>query len=601
MATVELSTDDLNAVERAKANQGKDPLDDPKNKKKLELTQEFVAVLQRAIKSIGLYRHATGKYMEFIERPHQALSKIVDELGAVSFKVETQAFTLFNEPLMTAEGGENIPYKFYRDGIRALIFRPGISAEELLKFTLIAISDPKRGDEDILSQLWTASFEHVEYILVEGFTIGEMNEEEVQIEVDKVVGYLYSRLRSNSEDYMRFARLSAEDLEIKLDAVDSLRGAVIAGETANAELKRRVGDELREDGLKLFNKLVAVLMQNIEQSGGKIDADEMRETLVQVLDALLLQEDFASINQILVKLKGLERNPTLAETASTLRESFISKMSDSQRIDRIGDVLKAGKPKNGADIFRYLMTLDTHAVVPLLDILDGMELPENRQLICDALAALGRDAPEPFIARINSEKSQTVHDMLYIVDKCDHPDKLKIFATALKNNNMAVRLAALTIITKSRTEGARKLVVEALSDPAPQVRIGAARALARYDREKAVAEIMRIIKSPEFEKRDEKERMALYAALGATDTPQVFQFFQQIVEQKPTLLRKKRINDEKQLAVHGLGNSTSLVAFKLLQLVEQDKTADAELLTAARKAMFNVKKALTGDPNAAKS
>jgi hypothetical protein len=501
---------------------------------------------------------------------------------------------------MSAEGGENIPYKFYRDGIRALIFRPGITAEELLKFTLIAISDPKRGDEDILSQLWGASFEHVEYILVEGFTIGEMNEEEVAIEVDKVVSYLYGRLRSNSEDYMRFARLSAEDLDIKLEGVDQLRGAVIAGETANDELKRRVSDELREDGVRLFNKLVNVLFQTIEQSAGKLDPDEMRETLIQVLDALLLQEDFASINQILVKLKALERNPALAETAVHLRETFIGKMGESQRLDRIGDIFKAGKPKNGPDIFRYLMTLDSNGVVPLLEILEGIELPENRQLVCDALAALGKDAPEPFISRLNSEKSQTVHDMLYIVDKCDHPDKLKIFASALKNNNLAVRLAVLSIITKSRTEGARKLVVEALNDDAPQVRVGAARALAKYDREKAVAEILRVVKSPEFEKREQKEQIAIYAALGATDAAQALQFFQGIVEQKATLLRKKKINEEKLLAVHGLGNSTSLVAFKLLQFVEQDKTADAELLTATRKAMFNVKKALTGDPNAAK-
>ena len=600
MATVELSNEDLNAVDRARENQGKDPLDDPKNKRKLELTQEFVSVLQRGIKSIGLYRHATGKYMEFIEKPHQALSKIVDELGAVSFKVETQAFTLFNEPLMAAEGGDNIPYKFYRDGIRALIFRPGITAEELLKFTLTAISDPKRGDEDILSQLWAGNFEHIEYILVEGFTIGEMDEDEVQIEVDKVVSYLYSRLRSSSDDYMRFARLSAEDLEIKLDAVDQLRGAVIAGESANDELKRRVKDELREDGIKLFNKLVNVLFLNIEQSAGQANPDELRETLVQVLDALLLQEDFASINQILVKLKALERNSQLAETAGALRDAFIAKMGESQRLDRIGDVLKAGKPKNAPDIFRYLMTLDPNAVMPLLEILDGIEVPDNRVLICDALAALGKDNPEPFVARLNSEKSQTVHDMLYIVDKCDHPDKLKIFASALKNNNLAVRLAALTIITKSRTEGARKLVVEALSDAAPQVRVGAARALAKYDREKAVAEILRVVKHPEFEKREQKEQIAIYAALGATDSPQAFQFFQQIVEQKPTLLRKKKVNEEKLLAVHGLGNSTSLVAFKILQLVEQDKTVDAEVLTAARKAMFNVKKALTGDPNAAK-
>lgn len=576
---------------------GEDPLKRPENKKKYELTAEFVQHLQRAIKSIGLYRHATGKYLEFIAKPHQALSQVLDQLGPVSFKVETQSFTLFNQPLMEADTGENIPYKFYRDGIRALIFRPGITEDEMLKFTLIAISDPKRGDEDVLSQLWTASFEHIEYVLVEGFQIGEMSEEEVQIEVDKVVSYLYSRLRGNSDDYMRFARLSAADLEIQLEGVDQLRGAVIAGETSGDELKRRVADEFREDGIKIFNKLVAVLFHTIETMGMQ-NLEETRETFVQVLDALLLQEDFAAINQILVKLKALERNAALADAAQALRDYFVAKMGDSQRLDRIGDIMKGGKPKNGADIFRYLMTLDANAVFPLLDILEGIELADNRQLVCDALAALGKESPEPFVARLNSEKSQTVHDMLYIIDKCDYPDKLKIFASALKNKNLAVKLEALQVITRSRTEGARKLVTEALSDEASQVRVGAARALARYDREKAVAEILRIIKSPEFEKRDQKEQIAFYAALGATDAPGALSFFQTLIEVKPSLLNKKKVNEHKLLAVNGLGNSTSLIAFKLLQVVEADKSADEALLTATRKAMFAVKRQLTGDPNA---
>jgi hypothetical protein len=573
-----------------------DPLDDPKNQRKLELTGEFCQLLVRAIKSIGLYRHATGKFHEFIERPHATLTKVLDELGAVSFKVETQAFSLFNQDLLGSESGENIPYKFYKDGIRALIFRPGIEPEELLKFTLIAISDPKRGDEDILTQLWSAGFSHIEYILVEGFKIGDMSEDEVAIEVDKVVSYLYSRLRSSSDDYMRFARLNAEDLDIKLEGVDQLRGAVIVGESANEELKRRVADELREDQVKLFNKLVNVLFQSLEQ-GGSQDPAELRDTFGQVLDALLLQEDFASINQVLVKLRALDRNPQLADTARSLREFFINKMGESQRLDRIGELLKAGKPKNLPDIFRYMTTLDATAVIPLLNILDGLEQPENRQMICDVLAALGRDAPEPFVARINSERSQTVHDMLYIVDKCDHPDKLKIFASALKNKNLAVRIEALGVITRSRTEGARKMVVEALVDEAPQIRLGAARSLAKYDREKAVADILRVVRAPEFEKRDSTEKQGIYAALGATDSPGAFSFFQSVVEKKPSLLNKKRINEEKALAAHGLGSATSLAAFKLLQMIEQDKSADSELVGVARRSMFNVKKALTGDPN----
>lgn len=579
--------------------QKKNPLDDPENVKKLQLTQEFCLTLVRTIKNIGLYRHATGKFMEFVEKPSQQLAAITEQLGAVSFRCETQAFTLFGQDLWGSETGENIPYKFYRDGIRNLIFRPGITAEELLTFVLIAISDTKQGDEDILQQLWAASFQHIEYVVVEGLTIGDMSEEEVQVQVDQIMSYLYQRLRSNSEDYLRFARLSAEDLELKLDQVDQIRGAVIAGETADDELMRRVKEELKEDmELRLFNKLVVVLFQCIE-SNTISDVAELKDTFVQVLDAMVLREDFATVNQLLTKLKAMERNSSLAGLSNELRTFLTMKMGESQRLETLAQVLRNSRPKSPSDMFRYFMVLSNNVVPALLDILDTVEIPENRTMLCDVLATLGKDSPDPFVARMESERSQTIHDMLYIIDKCDFPDKVKIFGNALKNKNLAVKLEALGVIGRSRTEGARKLLTDALTDIAPQVRLGAARALVTFDREKAVPEILKVIKSPEFDKRELPERTQWYVALGSTISQGALTFLKEVIDRKASLLNRKRVAEDKLMAVAGLGAATSVVSFKILQTMEQEKGLDPELLNAVRRAMFNVKKALFGDPNAA--
>ena len=78
--------------------------------------------------------------------------------------------------------------------------------------------------------------EHVEYVVVEGFTMEGTSEEEVQVEVDQVVGYLYARLKTNSDDYLRFARVSAEDLDAKLDGVDQMRGVVVGGPKSRATM-----------------------------------------------------------------------------------------------------------------------------------------------------------------------------------------------------------------------------------------------------------------------------------------------------------------------------------------------------------------------------
>ena len=130
-------------------------------------------------------------------------------------KIDMTNMTLFKQDLFTEENP--LSYKFFKDGIRTLVFHPDITVEELVQFTMIALSDPDRGAEDLNAQLWKAQIKHIEYIMVEGFRMDEFSEEEVQVEVDKIVDFLQQRLRSNSNDYLRFARVTEQDLEMAWD------------------------------------------------------------------------------------------------------------------------------------------------------------------------------------------------------------------------------------------------------------------------------------------------------------------------------------------------------------------------------------------------
>src|SRR5690606_34601241 len=106
-----------------------------------------------------------------------------------------------------------------------------------------------------------------------------------------------------------------------------------------------------------------------------------------------------------VKLRAMERDPARQEIAGSLRIFFQGKMGEEQRIRRIGDILASTRLEQPNEVSRYLQALDASAVVPLLEVLEQISLPENRQMVCDALASLGRQNPEPFVNRLASEKS----------------------------------------------------------------------------------------------------------------------------------------------------------------------------------------------------
>jgi HEAT repeat protein len=569
----------------------KDPMDDPVTRDKIDLAKTFAFQLLKGIKQIGMYRHQESRFEEFLHNSHVAIDSYTHKFGPLSLKVETQNFSLLGQHLFAEDSP--LPYKFFRDGIRQLIFRPELELHELVQFTLISLSDPERGAEEIMAQLWKAQLPHLEYVAVEGFKFAEFSEEEVQVEVDQVVSYLYSRLRSNSDDFMRFARLSAEDLESDISEIEQLRGAVIQGETATDDLKARIQREVQEEETnRLFPKLVSAVFQVVE--GGLEDPQLVEEMLVQLLDALLLQEDVATINQIVLKLRAMEKSSP-SDALSQLRQTFTTRMGEEQRLTRVGEILKNSLPKNPADLTRYLQALGTEAVPVLLNVLETIDIPESRHLLCDSLAPFATEVPEPFVNRLQSEKPQIVRDMVYILEKCHHPHRIKLFGQVLKHDNLAIRLEAMSIIAKGRTGESRKLISDCLGDENSQVRSTAARLLPEFDRERAFMDLSVVLKSPHFEKKPPDERAAFYAALGSTGVPSALTLLGEMLKVKPSLLNKKKVLDDKLLAVRGLGATHTVQAYKLLQELVEDKSQPPEVLMAARKAMYQTKKTLFGE------
>lgn len=571
-----------------------EPSADPVIREKVEMARNFTFQLLKGIKQIGMYRHNESKFPEFLGRALEVIREYTDKHGPLSLKVEQQNFMLHNEALFSED--TPLPYKFFRDGIRQLIFRPGLTIEEMVHFTLIALSEPERGADDVLAQMWKANMEHVEYVVVEGFTMDGASEEEVAVEVDKVVGYLYARLQTNSEDYLRFARVSADDLDAQLEGVEQIRGVVVQGTYATDSLKAKLQKEIdEEETSRLFPKLVSAIFQVVE--GGVEDVGLLEEIFVQLLDAMLIQDDHGTINQMVLKLRALAQREDVVEGGPIARllGYFVQKMGEEQRLIRMGESLKYAKAKNPTDIVRYLQALDEHAIIPLLTVLETIEVQENRTLLCDVLAGFAKNRPDPFVIRLQSDRPQTIRDMVYILEKCQHPDRMKMFQQVLKGRNLVVKLEVMNIIALSHSSESRKMIADLLNDGISQVRMQAAKLLPEFDRDKAYLDILRIIKNSDFEKKTPDERTAFYAALGSTAIPNALTWMTNLLAVRPSLLNKKKVLDDKMLAIQGLAAACNVHSYKVLQGVLEDKSQPVEVLSAARKAMYQTKKALFGD------
>lgn len=572
----------------------KDPMADPAIRKQVEVARNVAFALLKGVKTIAMYRHNESKYGEYLQKAWEAVNGYTETYGALNLRVEITNFSLFKQDVFTEENP--IPYKFFKDGIRQIIFRPGFTLEEMTRFTMISLSDPERGADDINAQLWRAQMPHFEYIMVEGFKVDNMSEEEVQVEVDKIVDYLQRRLRTNSDDFVRFARLSEQDLEMQMDNIDQMRGVVITGVTATPDLKARLQREVHEEeNQRLFPKLISAVFQVVEN--GVTDAKLLGDMFNQLLDAMLLQEDFAIINQVVLKLRAMEQRAGPDSSIGELLRNFVTQMGAEQRLNRIGDILKYARLKHPPEVIKYLSSVGADAIPSLLTTLEVIELAENRTLLCDVMVVFARQNPDLFVERLRtSEKPQIQRDMVYVLDRANHPDKIKFFSSALRSKNLALKLEVMAIVARGRTGEARKLISQLLEDETLQVRLQAARVLPEFDREKAYTDLLRIVKDKGFEDKTPQEKEGLYAALGSTGVGGAVQFFAQVLGQKSGLFNKQKVIQDKQLALAGLAGACTIQTAKVLQEATEDKSQPPEVAQAARKYLARVRKQLFGNP-----
>ncbi|MGC4120020.1 MAG: hypothetical protein QM765_36660 [Myxococcales bacterium] len=507
-----------------------------------------------------------------------------------------EALLLGEAPVMT----EAIPGRLFREGVRHLTLRPGIGEAEFTKFASILFSAEKAGDS-LVAHFYEANFQSIEYVVVEGFRVGELSEEETQVEVDKIVEYLYGRLRGQTDDTLAFARVMASDLDLKLEGIDVVRGLLLDGNEVSASFRQRIQQELHQDeAVRVHRQLVGTLLGGL-RSGLLTHAKPVVEILLQMIDGMLLQDDHPSIARILKDLAAMETASGGPQTPpGEVRRGVLKELGAMARVARFAEALKTNASVDLAAVAACLAELDDGALVALADALETLEQAEHRALFVDALAKAGREKPEFFVSRLNAQKPQTVRNMVAIIDKARFADSAKYIASAIKNPNPLVRAEIASILGNSADGAAvHGILLQATTDKEPIVRAAAFRAMAQAAPKRAAADLMRLPKLPDWDKRPDDEKALVFSCLGATEQPDVIQYLASLLQQKKSLLGGRKIQELKALAIKAFSCMENLQAVRVLQAASEARDEDPELATAARKAMLQVKKAMAERTKAA--
>ncbi|MEO1231609.1 MAG: HEAT repeat domain-containing protein [Myxococcota bacterium] len=561
--------------------------------------ERFVLLLLKGIKNIGIYRHAEERFADYLKPAHDALESILEEQGSLPLKLGPYTLHYKKHVVYEDEDRENLTYKFFKDGMRFIIFRHGIPLEEVLRFVLLAMenySERALFHEDMITRFWKEDFQFIDDVVVDGFGFGDLSEEEVEVEVEKIIGYLRKQLAARSDDITRFARLSAADLELELADVEQVRGGIVSGRPAQEDDKARLQEELlHEQRTRLFAKMVLILFQVIELQAEPGDEEMLLEAVTQVLDLLLVSEDVkgaVALLQRFEKIQGRQMPRERKRMVTSMRDEFRRLMNEPHRLAAVGQYLALSKTLDERAVRAYLSACGEDELIPLVEMLQGMERAVARTLLIEVLAVIGRNHVEIFARRLEHNSSSVVKDMLAIIHAINPPGKIDIVARCLDHPNIMIRLEGLKTLAKSDEPESLKYIERALSDEDIQMRLGALRALALRSPERSAPLFIKQMQAGDFMQRESRERITIATALGETKSPAALTYLSGVFTQKSSIFGRGKVNEMKILAVTGLAAMRSLEAFHVLAQEVQNRNHSMEVLQACRKAALRLKEIL---------
>lgn len=568
------------------------------------LSKAFEAV-ERALKTIAFNRHRRDSYAEYFQPAYEQLTRILDENGTLELKLEVSTLVWGREHVLEDDSSErNIIFPLWQEGVRLLVITPGVPLAELLRFFTIVIGVEHRDpSEDLLTRLWREELKHIDWVVMTDFAlVDDDSAAEVEVEVEKVLTYLHHELTSDKGESISFARVSLDDLELKLENLAQIRRTKVEhAKVASPEECARIQEEILTDEMLLLEKICGILFQVMELPANEREVNDIAAAFEQLLDGLILEGKFAAIEKVIERLNQFAYRADLPlpnrELARSCNDKLSTLMLAGQRVRAVATALNTGATKDLEGVSRYLTRLGPPATVQLLDLLDTLVAPHHRRMVADVLVEVGRYGVQLFANRLATASSNLAKELLYVIDRINPPNKLELFAGVLKHENAVLRMEGLSAIGRTQDDRCFKIILDTfLTHEVPQMRAHAARILAGYPPEKAREPLLEAVRDEAFEQRPEGEKRAIFAALARLEDDVTREFLRQTLAEKASLLHKRRVDERKLMVIAALATAPSLVTLQMLAEVAKDpKLHSKEVVEAARKAAVAMHARLLGE------
>lgn len=511
----------------------------------------------KAKKTFRMYPKNNPVYTKVLNDSYSKFRDFFDYKDSYTLKISQNSITYDSEKIYyNPEKEDNLALFFFKDGLREITFKKGLTIEELEEFLrIISLDFDREVMDDVVTMLWERDFQNIQYVVDETFLI-DIDEEEYESVSEKSI----KDKITDVSDLMR-----AYEDGFKEDVTKPVSVVPLTDKDLQLLVK-----ELEKDAYDKTDKLINILFEILKQADNDNDVDDVVGFLRDVIRYSLSHGDLGSVVNIIRKVKELEKDDWLSESVKKRLNSLLIFLGSEEIIAILAEILDSGIEIE-LDLFNeYVNVLDKGAIGPFIKYLGELKTIKARKIVIEALITLGRKDIYAIAHALEDNRWYVVRNVIYILRRIGDRKAVEYLLRTVKHSDIRVRKEVIRTLGELGGNEVIQTLRDCLNDPDIQVRLSAVKALGAIKTEVTKKIIMNLIADKSFNNKDLSEKKETFETLSRWKDQDVFEFLIKIIN-KRAFFNRSRIFENKACAAYTLGLIGNKDALPILHKLSDSK------------------------------
>ncbi|MBI4655060.1 MAG: HEAT repeat domain-containing protein [Nitrospirae bacterium] len=500
--------------------------------------KHIIQTLLKAKKNIRLYPANNPIYVKTINDTFVVFDEFLNYKDELVLKIkQKEIFYGSDHVYHNPEKENNFAFFFFKDGIRELSFKKGLSKHELEGFLKsIAVDfDREAIEDDIVTLFWEMDFTNIKYIVDESFlTEDEDFETKATNEIKSKVPNVDTFMKAYSDAF------NAED--VKETSIINI---------TNEDL-HLLAKEKENDLQDKTNKLLKVVLEMILQTESTAELENIYHTLKDLIIYSLENKNLPVFINIIKKAKETAENNVTPDNVKKQINLLLSSVNSEELVRHVCKILESDIDIDENFLNEYTEFLNRNAITPLIVVLGELESIHGRKKVINLLTQVGKKDLQTLAKGLSDSRWYVVRNIVYILRQIGDKRALEYIITAAKHPDIRVRKEVIWALSEFKSSSALVILKDYLNDTDILIRKVAVKALCGIGSVDAREVLLNSVPGKDFLNKELDEKKEFFAALSNWKDPETVNFIIKILKNK-TFFKRLRHNENKACAAYSLG------------------------------------------------